>query len=96
MAHHGKPVPASVTSSLMHEHMLNQTFVDHHSPCAPITDTNAPVDIREDGVIDPRAYQLEMLEESIKRNIIVAVYPPPTGTTISLLQTIVPDEYWKW
>lgn len=77
MANHGKSFPAPLTASLMHGHMLKENFVDRNSP-PPVTDTTETVDIHEDRAIDSRAYQLEMLEESIKRNIIVAVYYPPT------------------
>lgn len=78
MANRGNSFPAPLTASLMHGHMLKENFVDRTSPPSPVKDTTAPEDVHEDSTVDSRAYQLEMLEESIKRNIIVAVYYPPT------------------
>ena len=51
----------------------NETLVHRDSPPSRASKSIAPIDDLGDVAIKSRAYQLEMLQESLKRNIIVAV-----------------------
>ena len=73
MANHGKPLPAPVAASQVPELMWEGNILDNNGLPSSIADTIPDIDTRGAGTFDSRAYQLEMLEESIKRNIIVAV-----------------------
>ncbi|KAH7407651.1 hypothetical protein BKA64DRAFT_426836 [Cadophora sp. MPI-SDFR-AT-0126] len=73
MANHDEPLPAPVPASLVHEHILEGNFLEYNCLPSLVTDTIPHIDTRGDSNFDSRPYQLEMLEESIKRNIIVAM-----------------------
>ena len=55
--------------------MVDEAVVRRESPPPAALNTTAPADIQGDVTVNSRAYQLEMLEESLKRNTIVVVYP---------------------
>lgn len=59
-----------------------ETIVHRDSFPRPATKTIAPLDDLGDVPIKSRAYQLEMLEGSLKRNIIVAVCLLPVLASI--------------
>jgi hypothetical protein len=50
---------------------------------------------REDSTIKSRAYQMEMLEESLQGNVIVAVRFLPSPPLLFLLTIHNPDGYWQ-
>jgi hypothetical protein len=54
--------------------MANEAIVRRESPRPTALNTTAPADTQGDVTVNSRAYQLEMLEESLKRNTIVAVF----------------------
>ena len=63
-----------------------------HSECPPPTafNTNLPAEIQGDITVESRGYQLEMLEESLKRNVIVTVCLP-CSTLLCLIDNSEPD-----
>ena len=51
---------------------------------------------REDSTIKSRAYQVEMLDESLKGNVIVAVCFLNSPALLFLLTIRNVDGYWQW
>ena len=62
---------------------------------ATATATPAPEAHSRDTTVHSRAYQLEMLEESLKRNIIVAACLSVYPTIFKSADNMLLDGYWK-
>jgi hypothetical protein len=54
--------------------IAKEATIHQESPLPTTIDRTAPADIKGNVTITSRAYQLEMLEESLERNIILTVW----------------------
>ena len=59
--------------SIAQRHVVKEVILRRECPPPTALITTPPAEIQEYITVKPRAYQLEMLEESLKRNVIVAV-----------------------
>jgi hypothetical protein len=62
------------SQSISQRNLGKEAIVRRERPSPTALNIAAPADIQGDVTVNPRAYQLEMLEESLKRNVIVVVY----------------------
>jgi len=74
MANDGECCLAPPSQSTSRRKIANEAIILRESPPPTALNTTAPADIQGDVTVNSRAYQLEMVEESLKRNTIVAVY----------------------
>jgi hypothetical protein len=74
MSNEGEGFLGSPSQSIAQRKIAKEANVHRESPPTTALSTTAPAEIQGDAIVNSRAYQLEMLEESLKRNFIVAVY----------------------
>jgi hypothetical protein len=74
MSNEGEGFLGSPSQSIAQRKIAKEANVHRESPPPAALSTTAPAEIQGDAIVNSRAYQLEMLVESLKRNFIVAVY----------------------
>lgn len=88
---------SAVSCNAMNGHQLGQRGSPPEQSTMESLDTNGPMGLPAPTRLQPRAYQLEMLRESLERNIIVAVRALNKMTRRKQLDTDQgPDGYWQW
>lgn len=73
MADQSKHSPEKFSSSMAHMGTLEEVVEHRDDRISVVDETVTLAGTFESKAVKPRAYQLEMLEESLKGNIIVAV-----------------------